>query len=247
MTTGPITGQRPRSWERLLTDRDRVFLQQRRSVDRGYGQKPALIVIDMQYMACGDRDEPILEMIQRWPGGCGHEAWAAIRVQQTLIERCRQAGIPVIYSRYIPELIQFDGFAKKSARPAEQPDRTEQRWQIVDEIRPEAGDIVLDKSYASVLFGTPLISWLIGMGVDTTILVGNSTGGCVRASAIDLTTHNFNVVVVEDCVFDRVELSHGAALLDLWMKYCDVRWSEDVLAYVDGVRDGIAQPGALVG
>jgi len=79
------------------------------------------------------------------------------------------------------------------------------------------------------------------MGVDTTILVGDSTGGCVRASAVDLTTHNYNVVVVEDCVFDRVELSHAAALLDLWMKYCDVIFMDEVLEYVRTVRDGRVQ------
>ena len=151
----------------------------------------------------------------------------------------------MIYSRYIPQLIQFDGFAKKNPSPAVQPDPTEQGWQIVEEIKPEPDDIVLDKSYASVMFGTPLVSWLIAMGVDTTIIIGNSTGGCVRASAIDLTTHNYNVIVVEDGVFDRVEVSHGAALLDLWMKYCDVLFKDEVSEYFATVTDGIAKQPVL--
>lgn len=241
-----MTTTRQHAWAPLLTPRDREFLAQRDVKPRGFGTKPVLLVIDMQYTACGDRDEPLLEMVKRWPGGCGHEAWEGIRNQQQLIPACRAAGIPIIYTRYIPQLIQFDGFAKKRTQPAQQPDPNELRWQIMQEIAPEPDDIVLDKSYASVLFGTPLISWLIAMGADTTILVGNSTGGCVRASAVDLITHNFNVAVVEDCVFDRVELSHAAALLDLWMKYCDVVFMDEVLEYVRTVRDGRVQEPAAV-
>lgn len=236
---------RQRAWDPLLTERDQQFLADRGNQLRGFGARPVLIVIDMQYMACGDKREPFFDMIKRWPGGCGPEAWDAIDKQQELIAEARAAGIPVIYSRYIPQLIQFDGFAKKNPSPAEQPDPTEQRWQIVEEIKPEPDDIVLDKSYASVMFGTPLVSWLIAMGVDTTIIIGNSTGGCVRASAIDLTTHNYNVIVVEDCVFDRVEVSHGAALLDMWMKYCDVLFKDEVSEYIATVTDGIAKQPVL--
>ncbi len=241
-----MSSAKQHAWNPLLTPRDQEFLAQRDPKRRGFGTRPALLVIDMQYTACGDRDEPILEMVKRWPGGCGHEAWEGIRNQQLLIPACREAGVPIIYTRYIPQLIQFDGFAKKRSGPAQQPDPAELRWQIMQEIAPAPDDIVLDKSFASVLFGTPLISWLIAMGIDTTIIVGNSTGGCVRASAIDLTTHNYNVVVVEDCVFDRVELSHGAALLDMWMKYCDVIFMDEVLEYVRTVRDGAVQQPAAV-
>jgi maleamate amidohydrolase len=241
-----MASARQHAWEPLLTPRDREFLVGRDVKQRGFGTRPALLVIDMQYTACGDRDEPILEMVKRWPGGCGHEAWEGIRNQQVLIPACREAGIPIIYTRYIPQLIQFDGFAKKRSGPLTPTDPTELRWQIMKEIEPQPDDIVLDKSYASVLFGTPLISWLIAMGIDTALIVGNSTGGCVRASAIDLTTHNFNVVVIEDCVFDRVELSHGAALLDMWMKYCDVLFMDEVLEYVKTVRDGQAQAATAV-
>lgn len=227
------------AWEALITPRDREFLKSRIVQERGLGSRPALIVIDMQYMACGDVDEDILTMVKKWPSGCGHEAWAAIPKQRVIIDACRQAGVPIIYTRYVPQLIRFDGFAKKRFGAAQQPVLSDQKWQIMPEIEPFENDIVLDKSYASVLYGTPLSSYLIAMGIDTTILIGNSTGGCVRASAVDLTTQNYNVVVVEDCVFDRVELSHAAALLDLWMKYCDVAFSESILDYLNGVSNGI--------
>lgn len=238
--------ERERAWDRLLTPRDREFLEARNyGKQRGFGERPALLVIDMQYTACGDKDVPLLEMIEEWPSGCGHEAWEGIRNQQRLIPACREAGIPIIYTRYVPQLIQFDGFARKKNATAEKTNPDDKKWQIVEEIAPHEDDIVLDKSYASVLFGTPLISWLISMGIDTTIVIGNSTGGCIRASAIDLTTHNFNVTVVEDCVFDRVELSHGAALLDMWMKYCDVLFMDEVLEYVSTVSEGRATQPAV--
>lgn len=225
-----------------MTARDAELISRRNVVARGLGGRPALIVIDMQYLACGDRDEDILTMVKRWPDGCGHEAWTAIARQERLIRQCRAAGVPVIYSRCIPEQVQFDTFARKNTRRAEEVDPAAKKWQIVDDVAPQAGDVVLDKSFASVLAGTPLISWLIAMQIDTTILIGNSTGGCVRASAVDLTTHNFNVLVVEDCVFDRVQLSHAAALLDLWMKYCDV---DDVEAALDYVEN-LSKPRAFV-
>ncbi|MBI3969165.1 MAG: isochorismatase family protein [Chloroflexi bacterium] len=241
-----MASTRPHDWEPLLTPRDREFLKRRKTTPRGFGTRPVLLVIDMQYAACGDRDEDILQMIERWPSGCGHEAWDGIRNQQELLPACREAGVPIIYTRYIPQLIQFDGFAKKNPRPMTPTDPNELKWQIMKEIEPQGNDIVLDKSYASVLFGTPLISWLIAMGVDTTILVGNSTGGCVRASAIDLTTHNFTVAVVEDCVFDRIQIAHAAALLDMWMKYCDVVWMDDVLNYLKSVKNGQVQDAVAV-
>lgn len=228
------------AWDELLTKRDREFLSSGYyGKERGFGSKPVLLVVDMQHNACGDKDEHIFEMTKRWPAGCGHEAWEAIYKQQELIEECRKADIPIIYTRFVPELIQFDSFSKKHNKNVTSTDLSDKRWQIVDELAPQKEDIVIDKSYASVLFGTPLISYLIDMGVDTIITVGTSTGGCVRASAIDLITHNFNVVVVEDCVFDRIELSHAAALLDLWMKYCDVLFMEEVLEYVETYKNDI--------
>lgn len=231
---------RKHAWEDQLTPRDNKFMEGGVfGAKRGMGTNPCVMVIDMQYTATGDKDEDILEMIKTWPGGCGHEAWAAIRNQQKLLPVARAAGIPIIYTRYIPQLVRFDGFSKKSTAVAQEINPNDKGWQIVEEIKPEAGEIVLDKSYASVMFGTPLISWLTAMRIDTILVVGNSTGGCVRASTVDLITHNFNVAVIEDCVFDRIELAHAAALFDLWMKYSDVIWMDEAFEYIKTVKDGV--------
>ncbi len=83
-----------------------------------------------------------------------------------------------------------------------------------------------------MFYGTPVLSWLVKLGIDTLILVGGSTSGCVRASAVDAVSRNFHVAVVEDCVYDRISISHAAGLLDMWMKYCDVVPSSEIEAYL---------------
>ena len=92
----------------------------------------------------------------------------------------------------------------------------------MEEIKPQSEDLVVDKSYASAFYGTPLLSYLIKLKADTLIITGGTTSGCVRALCVDAVSRNFNVAVVKDAVFDRIGASHKIALLDLWMKYCDV-------------------------
>lgn len=150
-----------------------------------------------------------------------------------------QLNIPTIYTRNVQKkTINFDSFAVKAERDNSKYIDGRPEAQIVSELEPESKDLVVDKSYASAFFGTPLISYLVKMGVDTLIIVGGSTSGCVRATAVDAVTHNFNVAVVEDCVYDRIELSHKAGLLDLWMKYCDVSPSEEINDYLKQFQEG---------
>ncbi len=94
------------------------------------------------------------------------------------------------------------------------------------------GDLVVDKSYASAFYGTPMVSYLNGLGVDSILMTGGVTSGCVRATIIDAISRNYNVAVIEDCVFDRIEISHKVSLLDMWMKYCDVISLKEALEYL---------------
>lgn len=79
----------------------------------------------------------------------------------------------------------------------------------------------------------PIQTYLVQLRVDTLILVGGSTSGCVRAAAVDGVTRGWNVAVVEECTYDRIQLSHKAALLDMWMKYCDVVKFDEVKSYLE--------------
>ncbi len=93
------------------------------------------------------------------------------------------------------------------------------------------GRYPIDKSYASAFYGTSLLSILIKLKVDTLIVAGGTTSGCVRATCVDAISRNFDVAVVEDCVYDRISVSHKVALLDLWMKYCDVISRDEAIEY----------------
>jgi maleamate amidohydrolase len=98
--------------------------------------------------------------------------------------------------------------------------------------RPRDGEVVITKQYASAFFGTSLASTLTAMGVDTVVIVGLSTSGCVRASAVDALQHGFVPIVVREAVGDRDPRPHDANLFDLDAKYADVRDEDEVIAYL---------------
>lgn len=222
-----------RIWEDALTETDRIVIEKGGyGKSRGLGKKPLLVIIDAQHNYIG-ADLPIQEQLTEWPSGGGALAWDGIRQIKKLKEVAKENGIPVLYTRNVQKkTTKFDSFATKTKRDNTKYIDGNPAADIVKEIAPDEDDMVIDKSYASAFFGTPLISYLIKMDVDTLIIVGGSTSGCVRATAVDAVTHNFNVAVVEDAVFDRIELSHKSGLLDLWMKYCDVEKVDKIMDYM---------------
>ena len=220
-------------WDSILSNEDKqVVIKGGYGKGRGLGKKPLIMVIDVQYNYVGD-DKPILEQIDEWPSGGGEAGWRAIENINTLLKSARSIGIPVLYTRNVQKEIAFDSFSNKTTRDQSKYVEGHRGTMIVDEIAPKNGDLVLDKAYASAFYATPILSWLIKLGVDSLILVGGSTSGCVRASAIDAVSRNFNVAVVEECVYDRIQSSHKASLFDLWMKYCDVISLRGVLEYLE--------------
>ena len=105
-------------------------------------------------------------------------------------------------------------------------------YEIKEEFAPEPGDVVIEKERASGFFGTPLVAHLKQRGIESLVMCGESTSGCLRASVVDAFSYGFNVVVVEECCFDRSLISHKVALFDLHHKYADVMHIEDVLAEI---------------
>ena len=102
--------------------------------------------------------------------------------------------------------------------------------QIAPEVAPHPQDIVLTKGKQSGFHGTPLLNLLIAAGVDTVVITGGSTSNCVRATAIDASSHNFRTIVPRDAVFDRVRISHEVNLMDIARQIGDVVSSDEVLA-----------------
>ena len=107
-------------------------------------------------------------------------------------------------------------------------------YEFVKEIAPEPGDLLLPKNQASAFFGTPLASHLVQMGVDTVVVVGCTTSGCVRGSVVDGFAYNFKVVVPQDCVYDRSQVSHAVNLFDMSEKYADVMTSAEAIRVLSG-------------
>lgn len=220
-------------WDTLLSDEDKqVVIKGGYGKGRGLGTKPLVVVIDVQYNYVGD-DKPILEQIGDWPSGGGSAGWRAIENIDILLQKTRSKNLPLLYTRNVQKEISFDSFSTKTDRDQSKYIEGHRGTMIVDEIAPLDGDLVLDKAYASAFYGTPLLSWLIKLKVDSLIIVGGSTSGCVRASAIDAVSRNFNVAVVEECVYDRIQSSHKASLFDLWMKYCDVISLDSAMKYLE--------------
>jgi nicotinamidase-related amidase len=110
--------------------------------------------------------------------------------------------------------------------------RTPEAHEIPEIIEPEPGDVIITKSKPSAFFGTALAAVLNYHGVDTTIVTGMVTSGCVRATAVDAFSYNYRVIVPIECVADRSETSHQINLFDLDTKYADVTPLDEVLAHL---------------
>jgi len=232
-------------WDDATTERDKQVLKAcGYGRVRGLGQRPALIVVDMNYNWVGDRREPVLESIKRIRHSCGEEAWDALDVVRTLIDKARPKGVPVIYTTGYGVETNYESGRRPWKNDRHDEDETmdySARMEIVKEIAPAPSDIVIHKSKPSGFFGTPLHGVLNDYAVDTLLVTGGSTSGCIRATAVDAFSYNYFVAVVEDGTFDRIQLSHKANLLDMNMKYADVMKAESVSAYLDGLPNGLYQ------
>lgn len=232
-----------RIWEQYWTEQDRAAMAASGYANPvGFGKRPALMIVDVSYNFCGDRPEPLLESIKTWRNSCGTAAWDAIAVIRKLIDAAHDKKVPVFYSTNTRRPDGFDAgsWRWKNARELDDPEHEIDGNKIVVDIAPEDRDIVIYKTKPSAFFGTPLLSFLIDLKIDTLVVCGVSTSGCVRATAIDAFSSNFRVQVVEDACFDRSEVSHAVNLGDLNAKYSDVVPSGHVLK-VFGELDPTAQ------
>jgi nicotinamidase-related amidase len=230
-----------RVWDSYLTEQDKAHLSASEHREIGFGERPALLLIDLYRWVFGDEPEPLLEGIKRWPGYCGPAAWEAIPPIQTLLKSARDARIPIVHLTGLDHS-GVEGWSARGASPQpaelspEARDRRERRYHIIDEVAPADGEAVLRKSSPSAFWGTPLVGHLNSLGVDTIITCGESTSGCVRASVVDGCTNRYRMIVVEECVFDRHQATHAINLFDMDQKYADVLPLAEVMEYLAAWR-----------
>ncbi len=184
----------------------------------GFGAHPAVLVVDFTY-GFTDPASPI---------GC--DMSAALVATSRLLDGARAASLPVFYTvnGFRPDLRDAGVWPRKLPGLSHLVLGT--RWTEIDErVRPADDDVVLVKQYPSAFFGTSLASMLAAAHVDTLVVAGTTTSGCVRATVVDGLSHGYRVVVPAECVADRHEAPHRANLFDIDSKYGDVVDLDEVL------------------
>jgi maleamate amidohydrolase len=223
-----------RVWDPFLTSQDRAHLAQSRDRRVGFGQSPALLLIDLYRSVFGDRPQPLLEAVETWPGSCGLAAWEALPHLQRLLRLARDLELPVVHITGLEDagMLGWSEAAHGGVGRGVTSQRPRGRYDIVPQVAPIDGEVVLRKTTPSAFNGTPLLAHLSSLHVDTLIVGGESTSGCVRASVVDGCSYRFKMVVVEECVFDRHQAAHAMNLFDMHQKYADVLSLDEVEAHL---------------
>jgi maleamate amidohydrolase len=225
-------------WKDVIPEADmRLYAGWRR--ETFVGARPALLAIDLYNLVYRGGPHSPYELNDRFPNTCGLHAHRAIAPTKRLFAAARAARIPIFYSTQdIRPNNRPPGAVstRRQRRIAGGPDD----YAIHPEFAPEPSDIVIYKQRASAFAGTPLYSHLALLGIQSLIVCGESTSGCVRASAVDGYSSGLHVTIVEECTYDRAELTHKVNLFDLHHKYADVMHIEEVVAHLDGLRMGRA-------
>ncbi len=191
----------------------------------GFGQRPALILVDF-VRAYFDRDCELYADVQP-------ALDAALRVRAV----ARQAGIPVIYTNVVFHESGMNGgrFFQK-ALPLRHFVAGNPMGAWADGLEPATSELVISKQYASAFFATSLSSTLTAMGIDTLLITGVTTSGCIRATCVDSCQHGFIPIVIEEACGDRHPAPHASNLFDMNAKYGDVCSEHEVFAWLSSLR-----------
>jgi nicotinamidase-related amidase len=237
---GPVA---ERVWDKFLSEQDKAHLAVSPATGRyGFGRRAAVLSVDNYRKAVGDRPEPLLEAVRTWPGSTGLAGWEALGHIEQLFATARGAGIPIIHVTALGQEesgmpgwgASLGGRHVSQVRTPEEQDRHRRRLDIVEQAAPARGEVVLRKTAPSAFFGTPLAAHLMGAGIDTLIVCGESVSGCVRATVVDGRSYRLRMIVVEECVYDRHEASRAINLFDMDQKYADVLSLAEVTEWMEG-------------
>jgi nicotinamidase-related amidase len=194
------------------------------------GPAPALLAIDLYELAYRGGGKLPIELVKTNPSACGRYAYEAIEPTKRLFAAARAAGLPIFYSTGDMRSESKPDFVGSTKRVKPSIDAAD--YAIRPEFKPQKGDVVITKQRASAFYGTPLAAHLTQLAVQTVIVCGESTSGCVRASAVDAYSHGYHVVLAEECCFDRSLMSHKVNLFDMHHKYTDVMHVDEIIAHL---------------
>jgi len=191
----------------------------------GPGSRPAVLVVDFQ-KGLTDKDKP-----------AGADMDREVNSTAALLEKARHKNLPVIFTVIAYHSSLKDGGLLLKKVPVLQNYLEGSEFSEIDarlEAAPE--EPVLVKKYASCFYGTPLASMLTAQAIDTLIITGCITSGCIRATAVDSMQHGFRTIIPRECVADRSRIPHEVNLMDIQARYADVISLEKVLAYIDKLQ-----------
>ena len=209
------------------TEMDTAIEYRRAKAIRGAGARPAIVVVDFQ--------RAFTETAR-----CGQATIDALNSTAELLDVARGAHVPIVYLTVIYDQMED---IPLSWRPAEVGAgismclRGGEMAEINPIVESRFGDIVVEKHHASGFYGTDLDVILKHLGIDTLVMAGTSTSGCVRATAVDAAARSYRVQVVEECVDDVRPISGEAALCDIAERYGDVISLKDAIGYVDAISE----------
>ena len=189
------------------------------------GQRPALVIIDF-VNAYLERQSPLYAGVE-----------SALASTERVLSAARRTGVPIVFTNveYAPGGVDGGVFYRKVGA-LKCFEKGSELGDFPDTLAPAKDEIVITKQYASAFFGTSLAATLTSQNLDTLIITGVSTSGCVRATAVDAIQHGFIPLVVRDAVGDRDPRPHEASLFDLQAKYAEVVSEEAALAYLERIR-----------
>ena len=208
-----------------MTSDKSIFERQHFGKRIGFGHHPGLLIVDF---TVGFNDDSAF--------GGGNIA-QAIEATVPLLATARRLRIPIVHTRIVYAQDGSDANVHCLKVPklltlTEESDGS----QFVPEMQPQPGETVIRKRLPSAFFGTDLAGILMAKGVDTLLIAGCTTSGCVRASTLDAMCHGFRPMVISDCVGDRAEGPHAASLFDLGQKYADVMTRAEALRELDSLK-----------
>ena len=225
------------SWDHYLSDADRAVLARGRWAQRGgVGRQPALLIIDAQNYMAGVRGGEQAA----YPASCGETGWQAIDQIARLLEVARRSAVPIVFTRLVidPGVSNAGGVLTRKIGNKSGDFlffAGTHGSEIIAPLAPAPGELVLEKKRFSAFFGTPLLSHLVSLGIDTLIVTGGSTSNCVRATVVDGASFDFRVVIPHEAVFDRIPVCHEISLFDMHRAYADVLDCASVAEYLTGL------------
>jgi len=195
------------------------------------GSRPAVLVVDF---SCGFTDPECT---------LGSDLTPQVEATRQLLDAAREKGLPVIFTTIGFEPSLKDGGLWLQKVPSLGDLQLGGHWVEIDpRLEPRPDETVIVKKGASAFFGTNLAAIMISQGIDSVVLCGATTSGCIRATAIDLVQYGYPTLVPRECVGDRAQAPHDANMFDIQAKYADVVSLDEALAYVASVPTAVGAP-----